>query len=83
MTPFQMRQQHPYRGPIGRFGTSVLGRRPHANDLPKLQERWRLGIWVGLAGDSGEHILLCEDEMVKSDSVKVMEDGVDLPRMIR
>ena len=56
MTPFEKIQQRKYNGPIYNFGEPVMVRRPKLDDVPKMDARWSLGLWLGKTVSSDEHM---------------------------
>jgi hypothetical protein len=47
-TPFEALQHRCYRGALFAFGEPVLARDSKATQLPKMQQRWVPGIWLGV-----------------------------------
>ncbi|CAK0820598.1 unnamed protein product, partial [Prorocentrum cordatum] len=55
-TPYERLRGRPYKGQIAEFGEVVHCRDPQkAADMPKLDDRWRLGVWLGKSLASDEH----------------------------
>ena len=46
-----------YDGEVYRFAEPVVIRRPEAKELPKLQERWEEGLWLGKSLDTDGHLV--------------------------
>ena len=57
-TPYERLRNRPYRGQIAEFGEVLHYRDPQkAKDMPKLDSRWTLGVWLGTSMASDEHYL--------------------------
>ena len=78
-TPFEQVQHRGYRSRMLPFGSPVLMRLPAALEQPKLEPRWRRGLWLGRRADSDEHIVGLPDGVSASRPVKLLDDveGVD------
>ena len=63
-TSYQNIYRQPYHGELQQFGRLVVGRLPDALELPKLQPRWRRGIWLGKTVESDAHLLGCENGLM-------------------
>eukprot|EP00972_Heterocapsa_arctica_P096954 14303949-Heterocapsa_arctica.AAC.1 len=48
------------------FGVSVLVRVPQATMLPKLEARWKPGLWLGRCTDLDDHLVGTSDDVVQS-----------------
>jgi len=57
LTAFEEVQKRAYRGVVQAFASPVLGRRPQALELPKLERRWIPGLYLGKRTDSDECII--------------------------
>ena len=70
-SPYAVVYGHEYQHAIFEFGESVIWRDPAGWPLwAKLESRFGLGIWVGRAGRSGEHLLLTPKGTIKARAVK-------------
>eukprot|EP00972_Heterocapsa_arctica_P067761 10004617-Heterocapsa_arctica.AAC.1 len=67
--------QHEYRGKVCSFGEPVMLRLSDLRDQGKLEPRWSVGIWVGKATDSDEHILAMPSGVAMGRSVRRMAPG--------
>ena len=75
MTPFEKIQQRKYNGPIFKFGEAVMVRRQKLVDVPKMDARWNLGLWLGKTVSSDEHMVGTASGMNYGRSVKALPDA--------
>ena len=55
-TPYERLRGRPYQGQVAEFAEVVHFRDPgKAADMPKLDDRWNLGLWLGKSLASDEH----------------------------
>ena len=58
-TPYERLRGRPYQGQVAEFAEVVHFRDPgKAADMPKLDDRWNLGLWLGKSLASDEHYVV-------------------------
>ena len=70
--PYNRIHEKPYTGEVLLFGTPVLARYPKATELPKLDERFVQGLWLGKTATADEHIVGTRDGIMTTRTVKVV-----------
>ena len=70
-TAFQAVQQRAYDGCIFQFAEAVMVRRQYAAEgVPKLEERWWPGLWLGKTVEADDHLVGTAYGIVRSRSVR-------------
>ena len=72
MTSFELLHHRPFQHTIYQFAEAVLARRGEATKQPKLEMRWEPGLWLGMRGSSGEHIVGTAGGILYTQTVKPM-----------
>ena len=74
-TPFEAVHQRSFTQPLYAFGTLVLGRVPSALEFPKLEARWRPGLWLGRRCDSDDHLVGTAHGIMQTRACREMFDA--------
>jgi hypothetical protein len=84
-TPYMKVYKHEYRREVCNFGEPVMLRVSDLKDQGKLEPRWSVGVWVGKAGDSDEHMVAMTGGVAMGRSVRRMAPGeapIDLVKKV-
>ena len=79
-SPFYRAMGGPYRGKLVEFGETVLAHLPEVgkgsgNPAPKLADRWKSGVWLGMSDLTDEHLVRTDDGVVYARSVRRLAEN--------
>ena len=79
-SPFYRAMGGPYRGKLVEFGETVLAHLPQVgkgsgNPAPKLEDRWKSGVWLGKSDLTDEHLVRTDDGVMYARSVRRLAEN--------